>query len=359
MLGAAWMTGALPAVQELLRCQVGEVDVLLGTSAGSVLAAALRCGVSIEEMIAYQHGEPVGPLAGIADIDGGPWPRPPKLRFGSPRLMMSALTAPHRTHPTVAASAWLPVGRERHRGLHNMVQLLHAHAESHARRAGSEPFQPAEPWPAQPESQPAQPELQSTQPESQAARPTASDWFEHGQTWIVAVDYDSGSRTVFGRAGAPQASLADAVVASCSIPGWYEPMVIGGRRYVDGGVRSSTSLGLLADAGIDEVCVLAPMASLVRDNPRKPHTRIERRMRALITYSLQREVRALRAAGMKVTVVTPGPEDLAVMGLNPMDPRRRAAVLETSLRTSPRTLASAGRQVAHLGPPRTHPPVKT
>jgi NTE family protein len=35
-----------------------------------------------------------------------------------------------------------------------------------------------------------------------------------------------------------------------------------------------------------------------------------------------------------VTVVTPGPRDLAAMGINLMDPRRREAVLELSLRTS-------------------------
>ena len=44
-----------------------------------------------------------------------------------------------------------------------------------------------------------------------------------GATWIVAVDYDSGRRVVFGRGGAPAVPLPDAVVASCSIPGWYRP----------------------------------------------------------------------------------------------------------------------------------------
>ena len=64
-----------------------------------------------------------------------------------------------------------------------------------------------------------------------------------------------------------------------------------------------------------------------------------RRLRTLITMALLREVRALRAAGIGVTVLTPGPEDLAVMGANLMDPRRRRAVLEMSLRTSVATLA--------------------
>ena len=172
-----------------------------------------------------------------------------------------------------------------------------------------------------------------------APRGSPPDWVDGGQTWIVAVDYDSGRRVTFGRAGSPSARLPEAVVASCSIPGWYEPAVIGGRRYIDGGVRSPTSLRLLARAGVEEVLVLAPMASIVADRPRMPHERLERRLRALITLGLLRDVRTLRSAGIRVTVLTPGPEDLAVMGVNLMDPRRRRAVLETSLHTSALALA--------------------
>lgn len=293
VLGAAWMTGALPAVEERLGQPAGDVDLIIGTSAGSVLAAALRCGASIGDMIAHQRGEPVGALAELDDVAGGPWPRPPRLRFGSPRLMVSALKAPHRVHPGVHASAWLPVGRESHAPLHDMVQLLHSKVTGHA----------------------------------------APDWVDR-QTWLVAVDYDTGQRVVFGRPGSPQVRLADAVVASCSVPGWFSPVEIGGRRYVDGGVRSATSVGLVASEGVDQVWVLAPMASLTADLPWVPHRRLERRVRSLFTYSLMREVRALRASGTRVTVVTPGPEDLAAMGVNLMDPRRRKAVLDTSLRTS-------------------------
>ena len=50
VLGAAWMTGALPALQERLPCSLGDLDLIVGTSAGSVLAAALRCGITIDEM---------------------------------------------------------------------------------------------------------------------------------------------------------------------------------------------------------------------------------------------------------------------------------------------------------------------
>src|SRR5204862_3991198 len=134
--------------------------------------------------------------------------------------------------------------------------------------------------------------------------------------WIMAVDYGSGRRIAFGRAGAPPASLADAVVASCSIPGWYRPKDIGGQRYIDGGVRSSTSVDLLARADLDQVFVLAPMASYTMDSPWHPAVRLERVFRRIITLALTREVRKVEATGKKVLVLTPGPEDLAVMGAN-------------------------------------------
>ena len=309
VLGAAWMTGALPSVQDRLPCPINDVDVVIGTSAGSVLAAALRCRSTIEEMLAFQRGEAAGPLhdPSLLAAQDGPLPPLPHWQIGSPPLLRAALLTPHRVPPWVGASAWLPRGRGRHVTLRATVHALHQQA-----RHRQEPRPPGSP----------------------AAPPHwASEHWAGGRTWIVAVDYDSGQRVIFGREGAPHAVLPDAVVASCSIPGWYEPVVIDGRRYVDGGVRSSTSLGLMAGAGVDEVYVLAPMASTEPDRPRKPHERLERRLRHLITHGVMREARALRSRGVRVTVITPGPEDLAVMGVNLMDPRRREAVLETSLRT--------------------------
>jgi NTE family protein len=103
---------------------------------------------------------------------------------------------------------------------------------------------------------------------------------------------------------------------------------------------------MMARAGVDEVFVLAPMASVVAGRPRLPHEHLERQLRALITMTMLREVRALRTAGIGVTVLTPGPDDLAVMGVNLMDPRRRRMVFETSLTTSAGALASPAEAVA-------------
>ena len=262
-------------------------------------------------MIAYQRGEAAAYCGtAVRPSKTGRRRHGRSLRLGfAAALMLASLLKPHRVHPAVGASAWLLRGRGQHAGLRAMLHALHHHSRQHAgAQQGSPPH-----WVDRP-------------------------------TWIVAVDYDSGQRVVFGRAGAPPASLPDAVVASCSIPGWYQPVVINGRLYVDGGVRSATSLGLIAEAGVDEVYVLAPMASVVSDSPRKPHERLERRLRWLLTHALLRDAHVLRSRGVKVTVITPGPEELAVMGVNLMDPRRRQAVLETSLRTSAAALSREGRQ---------------
>jgi len=311
VLGAAWMAGALAALQRRLPYPLGAVDLIVGTSAGSALATALRCGVGVEDIVEHQRGTPLALLPQLSEIDrdaGSPLPPLPRMRVGSPRLLISTALAPHRMHPWVAASALVPQGRARHTSLEGLVRGLLAQAEAHARPA--------------------------------TARNAEEGWAPGGETWIIAVDYDSGRRVAFGRTGAPPATLPEAVVASCSIPGWYRPTVIGGRRYVDGGVHSSTSLDLLAEVDLDEVYVLAPMASFVIDTPRNPYARLERQFRRLIALGLQREAWKVQARGIRVTLLTPGPADLTAMGANLMDPRRRIQVLETSLHTSTGALAT-------------------
>jgi NTE family protein len=301
VLGAAWMTGTLACLADRLPGEAGDVDLIVGTSAGSVLAAALRCHAPFEEMVAWQCGRAMGPLSESAALaaQAGPLPPLPRMRFGSVPLAWTALFTPQRVPPWVAASAWLPHGRGQHTAVRSLVTELQQRAVLHGSPAA---------------------------------------WADN-RTWIAALDYDAGQRVLFGRDGAPRASLPDAVVASCSIPGWYEPAVIGGRRYVDGGVWSMTSLDMLRGTDMREVYVLAPMASTEPDRPLQPHLQMERRLRKALTAVLVRQARALAAQGRRVTVLTPGPRDLAAIGYNLMDPRRRQAVLEVSFRTSAEALA--------------------
>ena len=60
----------------------------------------------------------------------------------------------------------------------------------------------------------------------------------------------------------PPAELADAVAASCAIPGFYHPVEIDGRRYVDGGIYSTSNLDIVRDEQLDLVICLNPTSSL-------------------------------------------------------------------------------------------------
>lgn len=308
VLGFAWMVGALAALEATEGFDARDVEVCVGTSAGSVLAALLGSGVSVEVILRHQQGIPIpGDLDIGWDYDrdsGGALPPRPRLGVGSPDLLRRVALHPTKVPPLAALTAVLPRGRGTLEPLRRMVDRV------------SRSLPTGDGGPA---------------------------WPTHPQVWVVAMDYGGGRRVAFGRDGAPPATLAEAVTASCAIPGWYAPSVIGGRRYVDGGATSPTSLDLLAGSGLGEVHVLAPMASFAYDRPRSPVARAERRLRRTVTRRVLAEATEVRESGTVVTLLGPGPEDLQAMGANLMDPRRRPVVLATSLRTSADALRRADR----------------
>ena len=118
-------------------------------------------------------------------------------------------------------------------------------------------------------------------------------------------------------------------------------MTVDNRTYIDGGVASPVSADLLVDSAVDEVIVLAPMASRQPDKPWHPFERIERRVRRYMTSVVDREVAALEKAGKKVIRIEPVAEDLRAFGYNMMDPARRKGVLETALSTTRYTVNHA------------------
>ena len=150
-------------------------------------------------------------------------------------------------------------------------------------------------------------------------RAVADEWVEHPNYWAVACDYQSGRRVPFGRIDAPRADIAQAVAASCAIPGFYRPVRINGRRYVDGGVCSVSNLDLVAGRGLDLVICLNPLTSSDRE---------EGLLDLLPVFTngsgrrrLAHEERKLRRFGSEVLVIEPTAEDRAVMGRNWMNAR--------------------------------------
>jgi NTE family protein len=291
------MIGALHAVRAVQGWEPHEADVIIGTSAGSVLTALLGCGVTADTLANHQRGV-IAPGDPRIEFDadnasGGAMPPRPKLGIGSTTLLAQAVRHPRRLPPLAVISGLLPHGRG---SLGPIGALVDAASEG-------------------------------------------ADWAPHPAAWVVAMDYEAGKRVAFGRPGAPAATLPEAVMASCAIPGWYAPMTIGGRRYVDGGICSPTSLDLLAGLGLDEVLVLAPMISFEVDSPASLIGRAERRFRRAMTKRVLHEADKVRRHGTAVTMLGPGREDLEVIGINLMDARRRLAVFETSMRTSTAALA--------------------
>ena len=147
-----------------------------------------------------------------------------------------------------------------------------------------------------------------------------------GRLRVAAVEVESGRRVMFGSADAPAVSVAQAVHASCAIPGVFEPMRAGGLTFVDGGVWSPTNMdGAEIERG-ERVLCLNPTASM-RFTPAAPIGGIGAMSKAIAAA----EALALRHRGALVTVVNPDPASAAALGSDLMDASRRTRVIEAGL----------------------------
>jgi NTE family protein len=310
VLGGTWAVGALLALEEEFGFAAGSADVLVGTSAGSVLAAMLGAGVTPEQLRQRYNDEVVqgGPLAGLswnpdAAIGGHRPGLPRALAPGSLRLIGESLRHPARVQGTALVAALMPEGAKTMAGVGRLIDAVSP----------------------------------------------MDGWSRHKACWIVAMDYETGRRTVFGRPGSVVAPLASAVMASCSIPGWFAPVSIGGRRFVDGGAISATSVDVVEHAGLDEVYVIAPMVSFQTDHPSSAAAWLERRWREAVTKACLAEANDVARSGATVRIIGPGPEDLEAIGANMMDTSQRRAVLACSVRTSPVAWRNGATVIAPTG----------
>ncbi|NUP46783.1 MAG: patatin-like phospholipase family protein [Catenulispora sp.] len=315
MLGAAWMTGALNVLCETLAWDPREAEMLVGTSAGAVVAALIGAGASPADLLEHQLTGRIsgGPLAGVefdyATAAGGAHPERPRLRLGSGHLLARSARHPRSVPPTAVMAAALPPGRGSLLGVGELVGAL---------------------------------------PHDGAF------WSPHKAVRVVALDFATGRRATFGSPRAPRTTLSEAVTASCAIPGWFAPVVIEGRRYVDGGMWSATNVDVAAkrsfqeigEPALDELYVLAPVAVRGFDGPpRSVLERAVRRFRWAVTRRMLAEVQRVRADGTRVVVFCPTAEDVRAIGLNMMDGGRRPLVLETAFKTT-RAQVAAQRAVA-------------
>lgn len=193
--GDAFHRGLLRALSEV-GYDARSADVIVGTSAGSMVGAFLRrpdrrLGATLRH--ASVHGQRLGSAPDLSPL-------------------LAALRQPWRARPGVIATSLLPTGR---RSTDFLVADL-------AARHGRE-------WPERP-------------------------------LYVVAARRRDGRRVVFGRDGAPRTDVAHAVAASCAIPGFFHPVEIDGEMYVDGGVHSPTNADVLDGWDLDVLLVSSPMS---------------------------------------------------------------------------------------------------
>ncbi|WP_203336709.1 patatin-like phospholipase family protein [Nocardioides limicola] len=283
-LGFAWTAVALRALETELDWDARTADILIGTSAGAEIVAALGSGHRPQDLLDALDGHPDADALLARHVATHPGHLPPLPLPLLPATGLIRAGLQQRSAYTALAGL-LPRGR-------GDATWLREYGDALA---------------------------------------TDHGWTTHTATWIVAADAATGARVAFGAPGAPEANLGEAIAASWAIPGWFPPVTIGDRRYVDGGAVSSVSADLLLEAGVDEVIIVAPMTS-EGGAPARGVARVERVLRRQMTRGLDAEVDRLRAAGVRVRRIEPGPAELEAMGANFMDLRRRGETLGVARR---------------------------
>ena len=295
-MGASWLIGSLAGLEEATGWSATDAEYVVGTSAGSVVGTLAAAGFAPAVMADYATDRPVEELEDAEEAgerETGDTYRLqralPPIGPGSWRLALRTLRDPFGHSPTTVALGWLPRG------------------------------------------------VVSTEPIGRIVdRFVDAPWPDHPHLWVVACDYDSGARVPFGREGAPEADIRDAVAASCAIPSFYHPVRIAGRRYVDGGVCSLSNADLLAGRELDLVVCLNPTSSLARMPGRSPGDRLAQTMRDRSGRRLGHELAKLRAQGTETLVLQPTADDLALMGTNLMARDRRVQVVDHARRSAAR-----------------------
>ncbi|WP_330338483.1 patatin-like phospholipase family protein [Streptomyces sp. NBC_00557] len=197
--GTAWMGGLAHGLRGL-GVDLGAADLVVGTSAGAIVGAALAAGQDLAHF-----ADPAG--------SGGDGPRPPQAdrrRMGEVFAVLGAGLPPEEARRRVGRIALDAADPQAEQALVAVRRRL----------VGTDT------WPAE------------------------------RRLLIPAVEAGSGEPVVWERgSGVP---LAAAVAASSAFPGAAPPVSIGGRHYIDGALRAGANVDLAA--GTRTLVVVEPMA---------------------------------------------------------------------------------------------------
>ena len=231
LTGALYEIGALRALDELVDRPLGDLDLYVGVSGGALVSSLLASGITPSEMYDAVTSPSGGPL-GVPDA--------PLYRLGlgdfltasrrAPALLRRATKAALRGETSRLADILLslfellPAGILDNSGLQEYVEaLIRA-------RGGTDRF-------------------------DDLRRPLL----------VVAVDLDDGEAIAFGDRAHRDVTVSRAVQASTALPGLYRPVRIGGRDYIDGGVKKTAHIHLAIEQGADLVLCVNPIVPIRND----------------------------------------------------------------------------------------------
>jgi NTE family protein len=242
--GAAWETGMLAGLHAA-GVDLTSADVVIGTSAGAVVGSQILSGVPIDELYSRQFRDPVGEVTTHVPIST-------LVRF----LVWTLMGGDERQRLA-------PIGRA--------AMRARTMPESERKRVIGDRL-PVKTWPKR-------------------------------DLRITAIDAETGEFVVFRRDTG--VDLVEAVAASCAVPLVYPPATVGGRRFIDGGMRTAANADLAA--GFDPIVALTPVSIALRRS-RTAEGQIE---------SLGQGIRSI--------VVKPDGHARKAMGTQVLDPAFRAA----------------------------------
>lgn len=234
--GIAWELGVLAGLKEV-GIDLTAADVVVGTSAGSVVGAQITSNSDLEALYADQLADPAGEVGARLGLAVG-------LRYVIYLLLPGSSQDKRRRLGRAALRTTTLLASER-------VEIIREGLVS---------------------------------PEWPAAR-----------LLVTAVEAETGRFEVFDRDSG--VGLVEAVASSCAVPLVWSPVPVNGRTYVDGGVRSATNADLAT--GADAVVVLAPLSQSLSKSTRV-ETQLARLGTHVQSTVVRPDARALKAIGRNV-----------------------------------------------------------
>jgi predicted acylesterase/phospholipase RssA len=329
-LGGIYEIGALLALNEAIDgLDFAEVDVYVGVSAGSLVAATLANGISVEEM---------------------------------GRLLVSRKGRPQRFDPALFLQ---PNFKEYLRRTAKLPRLLAEGLWGFARSplktglleslSGLAKAIPTAVFDNRP--------IERFLADLFSNRGMTNDFRElKRQLLIVGVDLDTGEAVRFGSRGHDDVPISRAVQASTALPGLYPPVQIGDRYFVDGGLKRTLHASSALDEGVELLFCVNPIvpydASLAPPGDEKPHdSLVEGGLTVILSQTFRALIHSRMQVGMAkyetsyvdrdVILFEPDSGDSKMFFTNVFSYSNREMVCQHAYRTTRRDLWLRRR---HLGP---------